>query len=70
MTWTFCRQDVSNDNKTDETTGQDGEKDTGGDADIDFDFSQKKKKKKKKVSAKNTTTCTTNGDHCYNLLLC
>ncbi|XP_073233200.1 eukaryotic translation initiation factor 2 subunit 2-like [Porites lutea] len=41
--------DVSNDNKTEETTGQDGEKDTGGDADIDFDFSQKKKKKKKKV---------------------
>lgn len=44
-------QDASTDNKTEETGGQDGEKESTAEAvdDLDFSFSTKKKKKKKKV---------------------
>ena len=47
----FCLQDVSADNKSEETGGQEGEKESTAEAmdDLDFNFSAKKKKKKKKV---------------------
>lgn len=45
------QQDASTDNKSEETGGQDGEKESTAEAvdDLDFNFSTKKKKKKKKV---------------------
>lgn len=44
-------QDASTDNKTEESGGQEGEKESTAEAvdDLDFSFSTKKKKKKKKV---------------------
>ena len=49
--FTFCHQDASTDNKSEETGGQEGEKESTTEAmdDLDFNFSAKKKKKKKKV---------------------
>ena len=47
----FLSQDASTDNKTEESGGQEGEKESTAEAvdDLDFSFSTKKKKKKKKV---------------------
>lgn len=48
---TFCLQDVSTDNKSEEAGDQEGEKESTVDAvdDLEINFSAKKKKKKKKV---------------------
>ena len=50
-TLTCSLQDASTDNKTEESGGQEGEKESTAEAvdDLDFSFSTKKKKKKRKV---------------------